>query len=89
MPAALAASAATASAIKPRVLIAERPRFHRARVTIAMTTGFMPYSTPATSGSWPYRTYPQPTTMTMIVAGMMNERPATRRPGQPPRPWPM
>src|SRR5215467_1152666 len=85
-PAALAATAAIARASNPRVFTADRPRFHSACATIAMTTGVIPYSTPATFGSAPYRVYPQAIAITMIIAGTMNESPATTRPGQPPRP---
>ena len=77
---------ATASS---QVFTAVRPSPHSACRITAMTTGLTPYSTAATSGRCPKRTYIQAMHATRIAAGRMKQTPPITNPIHPARRYPM
>ncbi len=84
-PAALPASMRTPSHARARDFTAVRANPASACATMPMATGLTPYSTPAICGSAPHVTYIHANVAAMRAAGTMKHRPATTRPGQPPR----
>ena len=58
---------------------------HIACTTIAMITGFTPYSSDVATGSEPQRTYAHASDRTIAMAGTMKHTPPSTRPHAPAR----
>ena len=54
-----------------------------------MITGLIPYSNHTAAGTVPYRVYAEAKAVTITMAGMMKQAPATSNPRQPARAYPM